>query len=418
LADWLDNVQVLGLLVQASGAALIAAFSYASWRHAGHAALRLWCLAWALLCFGLLALLLGLAVPALAWPADSAYLFGEYGFLYFLVIGLRRLDRFAGPTPRPTALAAAALVVAIVLPWLAGFAFERLFAVQSVLLAIGFGMALASIPVPAPGVSLGAGLGTVRASLVALFAIFVHYVPIFGLVVSGRLTLPLDYLKLTSIAHLVAEFALGYAGAMAVLELSHSHLLSHNHDLRRNGERLRKLSETDPLTGTLNRRALTTILAERAVAGRDGDGSVALLDVDDMKRINAHGGHPLGDAALRALAISTAVLARDEDLVVRWGGDEFLLVAFGVAPDALQRVLDPLPAQLVSRRTLADAPADWLGASFGVAGFDSYEGIEAAVRDADAAMFAQKQRRKSPDGGHGPPADAGLASGGTGGGAE
>jgi diguanylate cyclase (GGDEF)-like protein len=415
LADWLDNVQVLGLLVQASGAGLIAAFSYASWRHAGHAALGLWCLAWSLLAFGLLSLLLGLAFPVLAWPADSAYLFGEYGFLYFLVVGLRRLDRFAGPTPRPTALAAAALLVAIVLPWASGFAFERLFAVQAVLLAIGFGMALTSVPVPAPGVPQGAGLRTVRASLLALFAIFVHYVPIFGLVVSGRLELPFDYLKLTSIAHLVAEFALGYAGAMAVLELSHSHLLSHNHELRRDGERLRKLSETDPLTGTLNRRALATILAERAVAGRDGGGSVALLDVDDMKRINAHGGHPLGDAALRALAISTAVLARDEDLVVRWGGDEFLLLAFGVAPDALQRVLEPLPGQLVSRRTLADAPVDWLGASFGVAGFDSYEGIDAAVRDADAAMFAQKSRRKSADGDGGDAAHAGQAVGSLGG---
>jgi diguanylate cyclase (GGDEF)-like protein len=237
-------------------------------------------------------------------------------------------------------------------------------------------------------------LRIVRASLVALFALFVHYVPIFGMAASGRMSLPMDYLKLTSVAHLVAEFALGYGGVMAVMELRNRRLLSHNHDLRRDGERLRKLSETDPLTGTLNRRALATILAERAVAGHDGGGSVALLDVDDMKRINAHGGHSLGDAALRALAICTAVLARDQDLVVRWGGDEFLLLAFGVAPDALQRMLEPLPTQLCSRRTLSGAPSGWLGASFGVAGFDAYDGIDAAVVDADAQMFAQKQRRK------------------------
>jgi diguanylate cyclase (GGDEF)-like protein len=392
--NWLDNVHVLGLLVQASGAALIAAFSLAGWRSSGHDVLRLWALAWSWLCAALLALLLALLEPALAWPAGSLYLFAEIGFLYFLVAGVRRLDPAAGPAPRPTLLAGAALVFAVALPWACGFSFQRMFAVQSAVLAAGFGLALARAPVAVEGEDAGVGLHTVRASLFALFALFVHYVPIFGLAASGRMSLPMDYLKVTSIAHLVAEFALGYGGAMAVMEMRNRRLLSHNHDLRRDGERLRKLSETDPLTGTLNRRALATILGERAVAGHDGGGSVALLDVDDMKHINAHGGHSLGDAALRALAISAAVLARDQDLLVRWGGDEFLLVAFGVAPDALQRMLEPLPTQLRSRRTLSGAPSGWLGASFGVAGFDAYEGIDAAIVDADAQMFAQKQRRK------------------------
>ena len=394
MENWLDNVHVLGLLVQASGAALIAAFSLAGWRNSGHDVLRLWALAWSWLCAALLALLLSLLEPALAWPAESLYLFAEIGFLYFLVSGVRRLDPAAGPAPRPTLPAAAALVFAVALPWICGFSFERMFAVQSAVLAAGFGLALSRAPAAVAGEDAGVGLRTVRASLFALFALFVHYVPVFGLAASGRMSLPMDYLKVTSIAHLVAEFALGYGGVVAVMEMRNRRLLSHNHDLRRDGERLRKLSETDPLTGTLNRRALATILAERAVAGHDGGGSVALLDVDDMKHVNSHGGHSLGDAALRALAISTAVLARDQDLLVRWGGDEFLLIAFGVAPDALQRMLEPLPSQLRSRRTLSGAPSGWLGASFGVAGFDAYEGIDAAVVDADAQMFAQKQRRK------------------------
>jgi diguanylate cyclase (GGDEF)-like protein len=406
--NWLDNVQVLGLLVQAGGAALIATFSLAGWRSEGHDVLRLWALAWSSLCVALLALLAGMLVPVLAWPADSLYLFAEIAFLYFLVSGVRRLDHAAGPAPRPSQLAAAALVFSVVLPWACAFSFLRMFAVQSAVLAAGFGLALARAPVPS-GENGGAGLRTVRASLVALFALFVHYVPIFGMSASGRMSLPMDYLKLTSVAHLILEFALGYGGAMAVMELRNRRLLSHNHDLHRDGERLRKLSETDPLTGTLNRRALATILAERAVAGHDGGGSVALLDVDDMKRINAHGGHSLGDAALRALAICTAVLARDQDLVVRWGGDEFLLLAFGVQPDALQRMLEPLPAQLRSRRTLSGAPPGWLGASFGVAGFDAYDGIDAAVVEADAQMFAQKQRRKLATG-EAPPAAAADAA--------
>jgi diguanylate cyclase (GGDEF)-like protein len=398
VSDWLDNIQVLGLLVQASGALLIAGFSFASWRSAAHPALLRWTLAWLLLAAALLSLLVGMAMPSLAltwvaWLADSGYLLAEYGFLYFLVTGLRSLETEHADL-HPAALLVPAALLAGLLPWLCGFEFQRLFLVQAALLAGGFGWALASLPQPEPGRETGVGLRTVQASLLLLFGIFVHYVPIFGLVVAGRMDLPLDYLKLTSIAHLVAEFALGYAGAMAVLENSNRSLRLHNSDLRRDGERLRKLSEIDPLTGTLNRRAFATILGERRDAGLDGGGSIALIDVDDMKRVNAHGGHPLGDAALRALAICTAVLARDGDLVVRWGGDEFLLVAFGAAPDELQRVLEPLPAQLLSRKTLVDAPPGWLGASYGVAGFDRLDEVDQAISDADAAMFAHKSLRK------------------------
>lgn len=397
LADWIDNVHVLGLLVQASGAALIALFSLATWRSTGHRAMVHWTLAWALLSLALLSLLTGILFPALAWIGDSGWLLAEYGFLFFLACGLRSLAGLPDPDRRQAWLLAPATALALVLPWLCAFDFQRLFAIQSALLAGGFAFALSSLPVADSGHPLGMGMRTVRVSLVVLFAIFVHYVPVFGMVVGGSIELPFDYLKLTSIAHLVAEFALGYGGTMAALEMSNHSLSSHNRELRRDGERLRKLSETDPLTGTLNRRALSTILAERAVGGQDSDGSVALIDVDDMKRVNAHGGHPLGDAALRALAICTAVLARDGDLVVRWGGDEFVLVAFGLAPDELQRMLEPLPAQLLSRRTLTDAPPGWLGASFGVAGFDGFDQVEDAIREADNAMFEQKQRRKPRD---------------------
>jgi diguanylate cyclase (GGDEF)-like protein len=387
-------VHVLGLLVQASGATLIALFSFATWRSTGHRAMVHWSLAWGLLAVALLSLLAGIVFPVLSWAGDSAWLLAEYGFLFFLACGIRSIAGLPDPDRRQAWLLAPAAALALVLPWLCAFDFERMFTIQSALLAGGVAFALSSLPAATEGHPHGMGLRTVRVSLVALFAIFVHYVPIFGLVVGGSMELPFDYLKLTSIAHLVAEFALGYGGTMAALEMSNHSLSSHNRELRRDGERLRKLSETDPLTGTLNRRALSTILAERAVGGQDSDGSVALIDVDDMKRVNAHGGHPLGDAALRALAICTAVLARDGDLVVRWGGDEFVLVAFGLAPDELQRMLEPLPAQLLSRRTLVDAPPGWLGASFGVAGFDCFEEIDTAVHEADNAMFEQKQRRK------------------------
>ena len=394
MSAMLDKVHVLGLLVQASGAALIGLFSFAIQRSTGHRSLIYWTIAWLLLALALMLLLAGIATPRWAVVTDSAYLLAEYGYLYFLVLGLRNLQLTLVPTLAHLWFLATALVIAIVLPWTTHHEFQLMFAVQSGLLAFGFGVALFSLPNGKKASLETAGTRALRASLIVLIAIFLHYVPLFFLVALGRMPLPFDYLKMTSVAHLVAEFALGYAGALAVLEVSNRKLQLRNRALRKDGERLRMLSETDPLTGALNRRALAMIVGERAADRRECSGSVAMLDIDDMKLVNTHGGHPLGDAVLRALSATAASLVREEDLVVRWGGDEFVILACALPAEELQNRLESLPAKLRATKTLANAPPQWLGVSFGVAPFASLAHVEAAIKEADIAMFEQKQKRK------------------------
>jgi diguanylate cyclase (GGDEF)-like protein len=394
MAEMLDNVYVLGLLVQASGAALIGLFCFASYRSSGHRALVYSTAAWMLLALALAVLLSGMFMPRIAPLADSAYLLAEYGFLFFLVLGLRRLSQPALPLARYAWLLAPATMIALTLPWATNYEFQKMFAIQSGFLAAGFILALANVP-NALQMPVGmAGLRAVRGSLLVLIFLFVHYVPIFWLVASGRMELPLAYLKITSVAHLVAEFVLGFGGALAVLELTNRNLQTRNRDLRMAGRRLRQLSETDPLTGALNRRALTAILRERAAEQRVCEGSVALLDVDDMKLVNDHGGHDVGDAVLCALADTASSLLRDGDLMVRWGGDEFVVVAHGLSSEEMTMRLQTLSSRLRAMKSLAGAPAEWLGVSFGVAGFNSTAQIESAIKQADAAMYAQKLLRK------------------------
>lgn len=93
-------------------------------------------------------------------------------------------------------------------------------------------------------------------------------------------------------------------------------------------ERLRKLSETDPLTGLLNRRAFLAA-AERQVAyARRYDRALAVVvaDIDHFKQVNDTHGHAAGDAVIREVAARLQAAARDTDLVARFGGEEFVVL--------------------------------------------------------------------------------------------
>jgi diguanylate cyclase (GGDEF)-like protein/PAS domain S-box-containing protein len=91
---------------------------------------------------------------------------------------------------------------------------------------------------------------------------------------------------------------------------------------------MRLLATVDPLTGAYNRRQGDALLAaEFSRRSRDGRPfAMLLLDIDHFKAINDRFGHPAGDAVLRSLVQSCQTALRPIDMVVRWGGEEFLVV--------------------------------------------------------------------------------------------
>ena len=93
-------------------------------------------------------------------------------------------------------------------------------------------------------------------------------------------------------------------------------------DLRLASGRLRLAASSDPLTGVLNRRALTAAFLGRGP--RTGDLAVLYLDLDRFKAVNDQHGHHHGDAVLQAVAARLSRLVREGDLVARIGGDEFI----------------------------------------------------------------------------------------------
>ncbi|HEY0922623.1 tetratricopeptide repeat-containing diguanylate cyclase [Rheinheimera pacifica] len=123
-----------------------------------------------------------------------------------------------------------------------------------------------------------------------------------------------------------------------------------NQLLSKNNEMLQQQSLHDPLTGLLNRRALQNYMPEERRKLTDSH-AIFLLDVDHFKHINDVSGHAAGDEILIAVAKRLKALCRSDDLAIRWGGEEFLLVLHHsqaeILPELAKRILHDIGAQPV-----------------------------------------------------------------------
>ena len=152
----------------------------------------------------------------------------------------------------------------------------------------------------------------------------------------------------------------------------------------------------DVLTGVFTRYALGLRFDQGlAVARRTGRHlAVALVDVDDFKRVNDDFGHAAGDEVLREFSARMTTAVRDADTVARLGGDEFVVLAFVEdASHALrlgQRLVAPGDEPVRANGLVVD-----VGVSVGVSVFpDDAESVAGLLAAADAAMYAAKATGK------------------------
>ncbi|MDR3470055.1 MAG: diguanylate cyclase [Xanthobacteraceae bacterium] len=237
----------------------------------------------------------------------------------------------------------------------------------------------------AMGIAFGFGAGIVaRLSMVPLVAL--ADLAVLGLppiaVALARLDLPH-----VGLAMLIALYLFG---SFEMVRLMFNSTITHI-TLKQQFEQLARI---DPMTGLFNRSALATDLA-RMIADR-GDRTVAIhaIDLDHFKAANDRFGHPVGDALLREVAARLTSLAAPGDLVVRMGGDEFILAQTSVRCHG--------EAERMARRIFETVSAPYaiaghdivIGASIGVAlSGDDGPDAEAMLSRSDQALYQAKSWR-------------------------
>jgi len=147
----------------------------------------------------------------------------------------------------------------------------------------------------------------------------------------------------------------------------------------------------DPLTNLYNRRFLEEIgpkEIERARAQRYGRPlSLVLFDLDGFKEINDYYGHQYGDTVLERVARVLKDHCRKADILVRWGGDEFLLLL----PETTG-----VGAEQFIRRIIRELRAEDIHLSYGVVPWqdEKYSSLEEFIKEGDRRLYKHKQLKK------------------------
>lgn len=164
----------------------------------------------------------------------------------------------------------------------------------------------------------------------------------------------------------------------------------------RASESLRQSAMFDPLTGALNRRGLEAELQARrwrAVLANGHPGlTVAALDLDHFKEVNDQHGHEAGDRVLQQFSDVVRACIRKQDLFVRIGGEEFLVLLPATGLETAQHIAERIRAQVAAMRIEALQPPVALTTSIGLCHSGLHEpDVEALARQADEALYAAKR---------------------------
>lgn len=153
-------------------------------------------------------------------------------------------------------------------------------------------------------------------------------------------------------------------------------------------KRLEYESTHDALTGLANRRLGLTRLSELIATG--GQPSIALVDIDNFKRVNDAFGHEAGDLALTAVSRALRDPLGGTDLVARWGGEEFLLIWPQTDLATAIELAQTLRSAVSAQATSVDDRILRTTASFGLAQQRDGESVSQLLRRTDAALYAAK----------------------------
>ena len=380
---WSTAVQLTSLL-------MIAVFFTMLGRSIRTAALGSWVRAWQLN-------FAALALTLIFWffqpsPGLFRFLIGpvymglKMGFVLFLLKGAWAMRRPDVPPPPASTLARGLLGYAVATAVFVR-SLDQIGLVQHTLMAllfVGPGIAL----IVRFQVGLGwLGIGFLARGLLAAVEAVAYFLQLAPGLASPRVSAAAaTFRSAASSFDSATEWLLALGCVLAVSEWVQRELLRANAELLIAQEGVRKLADRDPLTGLANRRALAEVF--RAV--QPGGATLLFFDLDEFKGINDRHGHAVGDEALRRFATALRESFRPSDALVRYAGDEFLVVAAGLDAAGAEGRLQALRARL-RRAPIAGTP---IAFSVGVGELPPGGHPDAALSRADQAMYEAKRLRR------------------------
>ena len=161
-------------------------------------------------------------------------------------------------------------------------------------------------------------------------------------------------------------------------------------------EETQMLALTDGLTGLYNRRHAAKRLEEEIARSKRNETGlcVAMCDVDHFKAINDEFGHSAGDRVLQQIAASLTEYVRRNDIVARWGGEEFLVIFSEIKLTAARIVAERLRGRLASTPKVEGGP-DQITVSVGLATLGPNTTAETLIEQADQALYRAKARGRN-----------------------
>ncbi|HYO75166.1 MAG TPA: GGDEF domain-containing protein [Thermoanaerobaculia bacterium] len=372
---------------QITSAVMLAVFFLVLGRSFRRAELSSWIVAW-------LANLGALAVTSVFWFAQPqsalaftllrwGYFFAKTMFVVCLAIGaatfvLRRVVPIGRTVVVSVALFAAGAAVALDSIALIG-------TVQSAAIALILGTGAAILFARGSDGSEWLATGFAARTLLAVAEMFAYITRI----VPNRWS-EAGFIDIVLASHSSFDTGAEWAIALGCVLMLHRkiqrELSDTNQELVAAKEVLQGLVDRDPLTGLPNRGALAGIYRSVFESGA----TILFFDLNDFKRINDVYGHHAGDECLKRFADALAGSYRPEDHVIRYAGDEFMVIAPGVQPEAIAERAAALQARLRFDRGHRPEIKFALGSAYLPPGGKA----EDAVRAADEAMYRDKDRKR------------------------
>ncbi len=236
---------------------------------------------------------------------------------------------------------------------------------------------------------------TFQSKIGATMGLFIHYGGLYLL--SDRLppvfNLHQHELNTLNFMNIIGMFIL--FGFLSYYYVKSTHKVED--ELRHVNEQLRYLATTDPLTHLMNRRTILEQLEREANQMQRGGSPFALIlcDVDDFKSFNDHYGHECGDYVLESIARLLCEMLRSQDLIARWGGEEFLIVMPGTSLADAETMADLIREQLCFRNFYYQQLQVCITMTFGVNAYTPDTPIGECIRQADHAMLQGKEQGKN-----------------------